>query len=358
MTPDGGGGGGGGSGGSGGENAPPASRESALIHILRFSCGVPLIKGASACALTRGASDNQIWSGIGLTLERAARGPPSRRTIAALSGAPAAPLARRSSVAVDAPGAFIASSSVIGFPLVPFAEARVFIDARGTPGAPPLAFTDLSKTSLRLGRGARCPAALTRVALKTAFVTLRAQLPANLLEPASARHVRLLRDVYLPDIAAQLVAALSDAGEGSNTWHQARQIVESVAGALPIGSFQVQLEAVRRFLAARLDAQADLVLSVAEEVGGGSVRDNTAPTVRDDGEDVEGGVGSDNRGSSSEWVAVAAASVEHLEQPIDENNESSGSDDFSAALSRGREFARTTRQAAARRLRRRLREET
>jgi hypothetical protein len=350
MTPDGSGGDGGG-GGDG--NAPPASRESALIHILRFSCGVPLIRGASACALSRGAIDNQsIWSGIGLTLERAARGAPSRRTVAALSAAPAAPLARRS-VMVDAPGAWIATSSVGGFPLVPFSEARVFIDARGTPGAPPLAFTDLSKTSLRLGRGgARCPAALTRVALKSALATLRTQLPANLLEPASARHVRLLRDVYLPDIAAQLVAALSDAGEGSNTWQQARQNVESVAGTLPLGSFQVQLEAVRRFLATRLDAQADLVLSVADEVGGGSVRDNkntAAPSMVDDVE----GLGTDN----SEWVEVAAASVEHLDQPIDDVNESSGSDDFSAALSSGREFARTMRQAEAKRLRRRLREE-
>ena len=257
--------------GGGAGVASPASRECALVHILRFASGVPLLGfGAGTCALSRGAADASVWASIGLTLERAARGTASRRTAAALSAAPAAPTPHaRRSVSVDAPGAWIASSAVVGFPLVPFAEARVLIDISSAPGAPPQAFTDLAKVALRLGRGARCPAALTRVATRSAFAALRAQLPANLLEPASVRHLRLLRDVYLPDVAAQLAAALGDAGEGSSVWRAVRLAVETAAGGeLPGGSFVEQLDAVRRFLAARLDAQADLVLSVADEAGG------------------------------------------------------------------------------------------
>jgi hypothetical protein len=160
---DGSGDGGGCGGGDGGGPAPPppASRESALVHVLRFASSVPLLRGAGACALASGAAERAAWADAGLALARCAPrggGAASRRALATLRAAPAAPPragARHCcSARVDAPGAWTASSAIAGFPLVPFAVLRVLVDARpARGGGAPLEFTDLGKSAVARSAG-------------------------------------------------------------------------------------------------------------------------------------------------------------------------------------------------------------
>jgi hypothetical protein len=229
----------------------------APVHVLRFAEGVPLLRNAHACALTRGAVEGVAWAAeFGLRLEPLQRGGGSgggeegggggggggggrltaRATAALLARFPAAPATcgRVDTAAVDGPGAFLAASAVEGYPDVPWEGLRLLVDARGgsTGG---LSFGDLTKTHLLScggggergdgdggrgggGGGGDSDSSLAGAAADatlTAMRALRSQQPPGFLLPAEQQQRALLVRVYLPGVVAALEGALVRVGAGS-----------------------------------------------------------------------------------------------------------------------------------------------
>jgi hypothetical protein len=242
-----------GAGGGGGGGAPRG-----LVHVLRFAEGVPLLRGAPACALTRGVTEGVAWAaqfGFSVAPLQPSGGGggrllSARAAAALLERHPAAPAPAGGGgggAGVDGPGAFLAAAAVAGRPGAPFEVLRLLVDARAGGGT--LHFGDLCKTHLAegdgegegegegggggggalAGGGASLAAAAADAAL-AAMVALRAQQPAGALLPAEEQQRALLVKVYLPGAVAALEGAVARAGAGSLLAEGAARLAAAAGG--------------------------------------------------------------------------------------------------------------------------------
>jgi hypothetical protein len=292
--------GGGGDGGGGGAGGAPRP----CVHVLRYAEGVPLLRNAEQCALTRGVVEGVAWgAGFGFNLEplvpqRGGGGGegggarlPARAATALLGRHPAALSAAAAatpapdSAAVDGAGAYVAGAAVAGFPPAPWDCLRLLVDARAGGGAGgALTFGDFTKTHLvegageeALAGGGATLAAAAAGAAAAAVAALRSQLPpGDAFAPAEEQQRSLLLRVYLPGVVAALEGAVARSGGASALRAGAALIAGAPPGApgqgdaLPGALSALLRRKLGAFAAAALGAAAPGARPSPPAAGGGS----------------------------------------------------------------------------------------
>jgi hypothetical protein len=253
------------------EDARAAGNETATMHILRYANSIPLLSSSAECAITLGAISTARWAerfGISLSSlfaseaseEDVPRPIPRvkktsskkkekekaipRRVVDELTRHPAAISGSSSlqwdTTKQDAEGAYVCRSSIADDLTISFSCLRIFINLIG----PNLQFGDLKKTfvldNIDKAQSLRC-SQLVADAVEGALTSLRTQLPQTdistvssfvqasdipsslvralppqLFDSSREANLRLLKNVYLPSIAQNLVQILMQAGASTS----------------------------------------------------------------------------------------------------------------------------------------------
>ena len=268
------------------EDARAAGNESGVIHIVRYANSIPLLTTSAECALTLGATDSVQWGqrfGLSLTplfsieeitldegkkkkkkttasTKNKASSSSSeggggggggeavkilpRKLLDCMNQHPAARVSAAFSAdtsKLDAEGAYSARSCITDAVTVPFGSLRIFINVTGSS----LLFGDLKKTHIlddmtksRTLRSSYLVAEAMHVALArlqgqlkqhVSIIQVADRIPTQLLESTRTANLRLLKNIYLPSIASNLIKILTQAGGvSSNMW---KNIVLSTSAA-------------------------------------------------------------------------------------------------------------------------------